>query len=258
MATSIPPDSSDAMESPSRPWPALVAGIALTIANLILIREVGRWLVVPGWIGVGLFGVQVILTASGQRPGRGLGLLLAVTLLNFNVWAFSHLSNLMVYLGLYFFVLFGLVQGAALRTALMEWNAGKSTTRFITAVSILATWFGALALESAYYPTDAHGRYITRIRRLTSAESKAQIAERIPREARDHIFKETGHAGLLGYALWALQDGEVRFEVPGREGRIKYSLRHRRTIFVLRLVLSLGLLSFGIGVVVFKRPRTAT
>ena len=228
---------------------AVLMGAVLAAANLILIRYVGLWLVYSGWAGVGLYaGLLVSQFVAGSLLRRQLfNLLLVLTLINFNGWAFSHLGNLMGLIGLFFFALFGLILGAALFRLLSHYR--PITKPLLVAagmVVVLACWFGALNLEAAYVPNDAAYFYRGKMVRLPKPLSILEVEDKIRSDTRQFLLDRYGDGGVIGYLRWAAQNGSITIRPTEEADKVEYQLKHRRGLFLIRLCVSLLLLTYAV------------
>jgi hypothetical protein len=253
------------VEFSTTPWFARVPlGLVLGAANLGLLLMVGRpyhqnWYVALCAAGLLLFAAWLLLEVL-RRDWAAHVLICAlatVTLANFNIWAFSHLCNLMVFIGLYFFTLFGLIHGAVIGRLVQA--CGYSSRRAglaLVVAAVIVTWSGGLALEAAYLPGDAaQSGYLERLRRIPPGETAQSTRERVSQHTVTFLAERYPPGGVIGYARWSLASGEISFDVPGRDQPLIYRRPQRRGWFLTRLLLSLALLSFGVGAGLFARRR---
>lgn len=231
------------------PITGLVVGLLLAAANVLLMARVGAWCFWTGIAALGCFAGVIAATLAGHTRTRLIcsDTLLALTLLTFNIWAFSHLGNLLYYLGLFFFALFGLIMGAALFRLLSLFPRLPALAIYGTgAAFVLIAWAGGLVLEASYFREDCYDTYAVKIIRITPSETPAEARERIALEAGDHLARLHPAAGTLAYIRWGLTESVIRFDVPGRTQTVEYRLAQGRRGFAARLVLSLFLLSFAV------------
>ena len=228
----------------------VVAAVVWAGANILFIEYVGQWLVFSGGLAV-MLAACVLLTAVARRDHQRrvvARLLLMLTLVNFNAWAFSHIANLMAYLGLFFFPLFGLIMGAALyRLLSMIRLVSKALLLASGALAVLLSWYGGLALEASYFPKDAYQGCITNplLVRLPPGVTNEQLKVEIPRQAQVHLGRYA--SGLtLGYVLWVLRDGSLDITVPELYRPVNYRRRQQRVGFGIRLGISLLLVIYGV------------
>lgn len=226
-----------------------LTSVFLCAANLLFVVLLGRWLLVTGVLAIALCGLQMILTIVPRPAERRLcaNLLMVITVMNFNGWAFSHLSNLLVFLGLFFFVLFGLIMGATINRLLTQFAPlSKPVIVLLGMVFVLVSWWGALVLEASYYPGDALAFCNHHYRRLAPDVTYEQQREAVLAQATEHLKENYGSSGTLAYLRWGLASGEVSLTVPGRSTPAVFTLRQQRGWLWLRLAASLILLCFGV------------
>ncbi|MCH8854332.1 MAG: hypothetical protein IID41_17025 [Planctomycetes bacterium] len=231
--------------------PAEVAGAALwATCNILLMKYVGEWLVYSGGVCVALaiavWG-SALLGKSRARSILANGLLV-LTLVNFNAWAFSHLANLVFYLGLFFFMLFAVITGSTLFRLLSSFE--KVSKRIVNSAGVfcvLLAWGGALVLEASYLPQDAYKKCLQspRLRRLPDGMTSRDLDE-IPRQARQYLIDNHGSNLTLAYLRWELQGGELEINLEGISQPLPYQRSQRRIGFGLRLVVSLVLVAYGV------------
>ncbi len=220
-----------------------------TAANVALAAGVGQWMVISGGVCAAL-GVVALVSAVARRRAAGRVLADAVlvgTLVNFNAWAFSHLGNLMTFLGLFFFALFGLILGAALFRLLSRFRPlPRWPLRGAGVAVVLVSWAGGVLLEASYLPGDVlddckhHAR-------LSSQVTARDLQTAIPRQVREVLAgAHRGHPAVA-YVLWNLRRGKMDLIVPGRgDVPLIYSRPQRRLGFAIRLVASLVLLTYAV------------
>jgi len=227
----------------------LASILVLVGVNLLFIMVLGNWLVYTGLFCIALLGVSYLLIlVQRSRWGRiCLDLVFVLTLFNFNGWAFSHLSNLLVYVGLFFFALFGLILGATLFRLLAHFRPlPKVVFVSIGMLFVLGAWWGGLALEASYYPGDFYLSCIEKFRRPPPEMTPEEQKEKILEQACDFLEENYGSCDTISYLRWGLASGEAKLPVPGRAKLFLYKRPQRQTTLWIRLGLSLGLLSFGV------------
>lgn len=254
------------MDAPAKPASRtlgdVVAAVAWVLANLLLMRCVGHWLTWTGGAGV-ILGAMVLLAGLTGRTGlrRTLSnLLLALTVANFNGWAFSHVANLPFYLGLFFFMLFGLVLGAAIFRLLAAFGSLSRRSSWRVAIFFIALpWLGGLALEAQYFPTDVYDACVERhrLRRPSGAQDENPLKQDIPQQARTFLREQYGSVLTLSYLRWAVQDGSLEIHLHDLNKSLTYELRQRPLGLVIRLAASLLLLGYGVFSQVGKLSRAS-
>lgn len=228
---------------------AAVAAVWAT-ANILLMKYVGEWLVYSGGVCVALAIAVWGSALLGQSRARSIlaNVLLVLTLVNFNAWAFSHLANLVFYLGLFFFMLFAVITGATLFRLLSSFErVSKRVVNTAGVLCVLFAWGGALVLEASYLPQDAYKKCLQspRLRRLPDDMSSGDLDE-IPRQARQYLIDNHGSNLTLAYLRWELHGGELEINLEGIKQPLAYQRSQRRIGFGLRLVVSLVLVAYGV------------
>ena len=161
-------------------------------------------------------------------------------------WLLSYAAMLPFYLGLFFFMLFGLVIGAVMfRVA----APGRPYHRFAvlagTTLIVGVCWTLSLVKESRDFPADIAADTVRRTRdigRLSADDYRAAVAE----EVRTFLCERHPPGGVLGYVRWMLLEGEVKKgAIPSFDQTLRRS--PARIGWAVRVVLSIALLAFAIG-----------
>lgn len=226
---------------------ALAGALIWAGANILFMKHIGNWLVFSGGACVALAVAVWLATALGRVRARSLlsNLLLVVTLINFNAWAFSHLANLFFYLGLFFFMLFALIMGSTLFRFLS--GLGRVSKRAATvsgALCVLLSWGGGFVLEASYLPQDTYMNCLPK--RLPSGLTRDDLRRQIHTQARQFLTDRYGSSMTLAYLRWELDGGEMHIALEGVNEPLVYIRSQRRIGFALRLVLSLALVVYGV------------
>lgn len=192
-------------------------------------------------------GGQVGCGRSMNPPGRfWLGVLVALLVSLPFCWLLSFAALLPFYIGLFFFALFGLVFGAVVcRIAGPRAPYGSGTVLTGTTLLVFAAWGGSIAKESWDLPADLAEQALRRSREIngqTPAEFRAAVAA----EVTARIAEEYPPGGPIGYVRWALAGGAFK-KGELASANVSLKLNQTRYIFAGRLVLSIGLLAFGIA-----------
>ncbi|HNQ22221.1 MAG TPA: hypothetical protein PKK06_03920 [Phycisphaerae bacterium] len=172
-------------------------------------------------------------------------------------WLLSYAAALPFYLGLFFFVLFGLLIGAlAYRLAHPGCPYAASALVAGTTLIVLACWGTSLYKEAADLPHDLASRAVRQTGNLgerTSADYQADVA----RQVRAYLRAHYRPGGTLGYLRWVATSGVIPAEALSDFPR-ELSVGQRRASWMVRVVLSLTLLSFGVGsqTLVLREPQT--
>jgi len=179
----------------------------------------GRWLVA---VGVG---------AVSAVP---LGLLL------------SYAATLPFFFGLFFFALFGLIVGAIThRVAAPARPYDKATLILGTTGLVLLAWTISLAKVARDFPADMSEMASQRTLDLGDRDRRAYLVD-VEAQVVQYLREHHPPGGSLGYVRWVLSDGVLpRGSIAGVQTALE--VHHRRVTWAVRVMLSLGLLAFGVG-----------
>ena len=163
-------------------------------------------------------------------------------------WLLSFAALLPFQIGLFFFVLFGLLIGAMTHRIA---SPGRPYRRWAlvagTTVLVAVVWTGALLIEIHDFPGEMAGRALQLRRPIgdrTSTEYRAAVADQV----RMFLTKRYSPGGAVGYVRWMLLSGRIKKgELADVDRTLSRDRSQVRFWYVVRLVLSVGLLSFGIG-----------
>ncbi len=170
-------------------------------------------------------------------------------------WLLSYAAALPFYLGLFFFVVFGLMIGAAVhRVAAPGRPYGRWSVLLGTTLMVAFCWSASMVKESRDFPQDIGVEATRRARELggrTVAEHRTLVADAV----RRHLADRYPPGGVSGYVRWALTRGEFK---KGEIERVDHPVRgaQGRWGWAVRVVLSVGLLAFGLGSQTLPLART--
>lgn len=150
------------------------------------------------------------------------------------------------YLGLFFFMLFGLVIGAVtFRVAAPGRPYGRIPVFIGTTLIVGVCWTLSIVKESRDFPADIATQAVKRIRdigRRSTDEYRTAVAE----EVRTFLRERHPPGGVVGYVRWMLLDGEIKKgAIPSFDQTLHRS--PARIGWAVRVVLSIGLLGFAVG-----------
>jgi hypothetical protein len=214
-------------------------------------------------------GQRSVMNASRNgRRGRLAAALIVGLLLAIPIGALLSLAGLLVFfLGLFFFLLFGLMLGAAMFRVLV--TARPLPARSLAAIGVTTGLFAfgvSLWVESARLPAHVAkkaylapsfpGEHVTegkaeaarldleRRRRAVEARASAELTERYP------------PGGLIGYVRWAATNGHLEFESPDPGGAtIDYRLAQGPIGFCIRLTICALLICSGVVALIWPLRR---
>ncbi len=162
-------------------------------------------------------------------------------------WLLSYAASLPFFIGLFFFVLFGLVIGAVTyRIAVPGRPYGRWPLVIGTTIIVATVWSISMIMESRDFPYDMAKLAAFKTRDIgdrTVEEFRAEVSTDVRRFLRERYPP----GGTIGYVRWVLTNGRL---AQGELESVKRTLRLRRQTKVwwaIRVVLSIALLGFGIG-----------
>jgi len=174
-------------------------------------------------------------------------------------WLLSYAASLPFFLGVFFFALFGLVIGAVVyRIASPARPYGRWTVFLGTTALVAVCWGLSIAKESHDFAVELADEAVRRARDIaprTAAQYRVEVADSIRAYLREHHPP----GGILGYVHWTLTRAEIKKgDIPLVEHTLKRS--QGRWSWAIRVVLSIGLLAFGVSSQVFplSSPRPTT
>ncbi|MCC7292668.1 MAG: hypothetical protein IT449_11475 [Phycisphaerales bacterium] len=159
----------------------------------------------------------------------------------------SYVAFLMAFLGLFFYALFGLLIGATVCRAagkgarLPRWQVVAGTT-----LIVLVGLGTSMKWEIDGLPHDMAKQAVDARQRLPEGMTKDAYMRHVETSVERSVEDRYPPGGALGYVRWVTQSG--RFEKGSIEHVTKELTRgQRRWSWVIRVVLSVVLFSFGIA-----------
>ena len=185
--------------------------------------------------------------AAGGGTGRwwlavGVGIVGILPL----AWLLSYAATLPFFLGLFFFVLFGLLIGAVMHRIASPSRPYRTPPLVVgTTIVLLLGWCLAIVNESRDFPENTAfiaGKQTRYIGDRTIEEYRTAVAADI----RRFLSEQYPPGGPLGYVRWVITSGELK---KGQIEGLVATQRPRQAgaSWVIRAVLSVALLAFGIG-----------
>lgn len=163
-------------------------------------------------------------------------------------WLLSFAALLPFQIGLFFFVLFGLLIGAVAHRIS---SPGRPYHRWAlvagTTVLVALVWAGSLLIEIHDFPGDMAQRAL-QLRRPIGDRTSTEYRETVADQVRTFLKKRYPPGGAIGYVRWMLLSGRIKKgELADVDRTLSRDRSQVRLWYVVRLVLSMGLLAFGIG-----------
>jgi len=161
-------------------------------------------------------------------------------------WLLSHAATLPFFIGLFFFPLFGLVIGACIfRYASGRGPFPPSHVIAGTTLIVLPCWGASLYLEAARFPRDVAEFAAEHAFDLGGRDLPVYL-EDVAEKIDAYLARSYPPGGTIGYARWSILDGRIaRDEIP--ELLKPFRSNQARIWWAVRVVISIGLLAFGVG-----------
>ena len=161
-------------------------------------------------------------------------------------WLLSYAAALPFYLGLFFFVLFGLVIGAIMhRVASRRRPYRRAAVLAGTIIVAGAGWIVSIVVEGLAFPDDMGDDAIKRTLSVgdrSPEDYRAAVAQKV----RLFLHERYSPGGLVGYVRWVLTSGELKKgEIEGVKVTLRRTQRGYR--WAIRVALSIAFFGFGIG-----------
>ncbi len=161
-------------------------------------------------------------------------------------WLLSYVAALPFYVGLFVFLVFGLIVGAIMHRIASPTRPYSTGTLLLgTTVVVLVGSLVPVIVEARDFPRDMAERALT---------PKTYLGDRTPEEykaaVQDKVRRKLGErfppGGTIGYIKWVLAEGEWK---KGELEGVRQALQvdHRGFAWVARVAVSIGLLGFGVG-----------
>jgi hypothetical protein len=163
-------------------------------------------------------------------------------------WLLSYAAALPFFLGLFFFMLFGVIIGAGTyRVASRAAPVAPSAVIVGTTFLIALTMGVSLVKEAHDFPDDV-AHTATRRTRDLGGRSAEQFRAAVASDVRIFLSERYGPGPIWGYIRWALKDGSLRpGDIPTLSKPISVPAAQTKWWWAARVVASLALLSFGIA-----------
>lgn len=198
---------------------AAVSGVAARSDGAACRRPSGRW-----WLGV-LVGCLLALPVG---------------------WLLSYGASLPFFLGLFFFVLFGLVIGAVMHRIASQQRPFRRAPLLVGTVAVVIVLLVAsLVNEARDFPMDMAKDVSAKTRDIGGSTLEAFQA-RVAADVRLYLRQRFAPGGSIGYFRWILAGGEVRKDHLSPL-RMTYVRRPNGWAWAVRVLLSVVALAFGIG-----------
>jgi len=161
-------------------------------------------------------------------------------------WLLSAAALLPFLLGLFFFALFGLIIGALVfRIAAPGRPYRRAAVLAGTTFIIAVCWITSIIIESRGFAHEM-GEKATDATRSIGNLTRAEHIDKMADQVRTYMREQYPPGGLIGYVRWSLTDGKIKKGIL--EGPRKTIKRDQvKHWWAIRVVLSIGLLAFGVA-----------
>ncbi|MEP0841501.1 MAG: hypothetical protein HRF43_02170 [Phycisphaerae bacterium] len=146
------------------------------------------------------------------------------------------------FLGLYFFLLFGLLIGALMyRAALPAAPVPRRRLYLIGGLTGGVLWTACLAGEYRYLPEGAFNVVRSNITMVLDPPRREEVRRRVAEHVRDQINEQYPPGGIVGYARWAIGKGTLSIPRVIDQTTLTYRLPGPGWRWPVRVLLSLVL-----------------
>ncbi len=161
-------------------------------------------------------------------------------------WLLSYGALLPFYLGLFFFMLFGLLLGAvAFRFGSPAGQLSKSAVRGGMAIIVAITWSASMYTEARVFPDQVAEESMRQCRKLPEGMSGPEEFRALAaKEVVAYMGENYAPGGVFGYVRWAVSSSLVN--PPTGLLRKPFRSSQPRGWWIARVLLSILLLGYGI------------
>ena len=160
-------------------------------------------------------------------------------------WLLCYGALLPFYLGLFFFLLFGLLLGAVMyRVGAPARPIARRRIMVGTAVVVAVTCAVSIAVEGYDFPGQMADNAIRQHRKLPDGTSAQEFRRKSAQDVARYLREHYAPGGVIGYVRWASCSG--RLERGVGQLRKPYRASQPGVWWVVRVVLSVALLGFGV------------
>jgi hypothetical protein len=162
-------------------------------------------------------------------------------------WLLAYLAALPFFLGLFFFVLMGLIVGAVVFRVGSKAPVPSAQAVWAMGLTVSAALvFSSLWAEYRAMPRSVEKKVRESYYESFTAEKRAELGAGV----RDYVSNELRTSyppgGFLGYLRWAATNGTFTCPRILKPATVKYQLLHRRMVWVARVSLSCLLAGWAI------------
>ena len=166
-------------------------------------------------------------------------------------WLLSFAAALFVFLGLFFFMLFGLLIGAAMfRIGRTARPIAKWRIRIGTAMVVLVGWGVSMAIECHDFPSDIAERTIGEFRVRPDGMTPDDIKRQAAQWVRAHLREHYPPGGAIGYVRWKLSSDRLDVQLQGVALPLDLHFADNKGWWLARVLLSILLFAFAVHSIV--------
>lgn len=160
-------------------------------------------------------------------------------------WLLCYGGLLPFFLGLFFFLLFGLLLGAvAYRVGLAARPLTKAAIVAGAAVVVVVTWATSILVEARDFPDQVAGEAIEQHRKLPEGMTPQTFRRQSADQIAAYLRERHPPGGVTGYVRWALSSSRVN--PPAGMLRRPFKSSQPRGWWAGRVILSIILLFYGV------------
>jgi hypothetical protein len=152
----------------------------------------------------------------------------------------AYLAALPFLLGLFFFLLLGLIIGATMYRVGSKAPTPATSTLWLLG-SAAAVFLMAISLYTEYraFPRSVEKRVRASISESLPANQRADLRQGVRQFVAAELDAKYPPGGFLGYLRWAATNGKITCPRILRASTVEFRLSHRRTLWATRVGLSL-------------------
>jgi hypothetical protein len=170
----------------------------------------------------------------------------------------SYLAVLPLFLGLFFFLLLGLMVGAIMfRFGRGAAPASRRSLWLLGSAVVLVMWTTTLFVEYLLFPGYAAQQVARQVSKSRQRRLQLEERKKIESETRQYVLSRLagrqyrgtvldGLRGFAGYLGWVVRDGSIQSPRVLDDATVLVQVSQRRRAWVFRVVASLALLEFAV------------
>lgn len=162
-------------------------------------------------------------------------------------WLLAYLAALPFLLGLFFFLLLGLMVGAMIyRVGSTARVASRATLWLLGSSAAFVLVSSSLYTEYRALPRSVEKRVRDSIFEAPPADQRVKLSQGVRQFVATELDTKYPPGGWVGYLRWAATNGKFTCPRILKASTVEFRLSHRGTLWVVRVVLSLLLVEWAI------------